>query len=327
MNKVWIGVDGGGTKTEALLVSDEKVLAFSRGGPSNHQIVGMEASVGQIVQVIQTALSQGSYSLGEISGMVLGLAGADFPEDYARLRQAMDPFFSHVPYRIVNDAEIALRAGSVSGYGVVAIAGTGGNVLGLSPAGEIRQVGGLGYEWGDFGSGIDLAREVLHYAFRSAERRGRKTQLESLVLSMLGMKDYATLSRALYFHEIPAEHFWVLAPLCFQAAAMGDLVAKDILREMGVSIAESVLGCARLLNMDIQPVEVIMAGSLWLGVSSEMKDAFMDYLAVNLPQSHPHLSELRPVAGAAFMAVKEEGIPINSLRSAFMADQRLTGAE
>ena len=39
---VWLGLDGGGTKTEALVLSLEGARGFARGGPSNHQGVDFD---------------------------------------------------------------------------------------------------------------------------------------------------------------------------------------------------------------------------------------------------------------------------------------------
>lgn len=325
---VWLGVDGGGTKTEALLVSDRAILGFSRGGPSNHQGVGLDSAARAVVETIQGALDQAGLSWDAVDGgAVLGLAGADFPEDIARLTEALTPHVSVMPFQVVNDAEIALSAGTPAGFGIAAIAGTGGNVFGRNRAGVKRQVGGLGYEWGDYGSGIDIAREVLHHAFRSAERRGPKTQLEPLVLEMLGMPDYEALSRAIYFREMPAMHFIVLAPLCFQAAAAGDAIAASILVRTGEAIAESVAGCARLLDMAQEPVDVVLAGSLWLGVAPHMKEAFAGLLAEQLPLARARVTDLRPVAGAALMAMEQGGEPTDVLRTVLRNDLRFGGVE
>jgi N-acetylglucosamine kinase-like BadF-type ATPase len=224
--------------------------------------------------------------------------------------------------RVVNDAEIALYAGSERGWGIVAIAGTGGNILGKTPEGVIRQVGGLGYEYGDYGSGIDMARDVLHHAFRSAELRGPKTSLERTVLNAFGVADFPTLSRAIYLQKIVPEAFLMLAPLCFQAAREQDAVAIDILQRQGIAIGESIVGCARLLKLETVALDVVLAGSLWLGTAPHMREALRDVVNRDLPLAQVQLSELRPVAGAALMASQTPG-----LRAVLREDFRFRGVE
>ena len=324
---VWVGVDGGGTKTDVLVVSQDRVLGFGHGGPSNHEAVGMDGAIATTEAVIRDALGQAGLDSSDVSRMVLGLAGADFPEDIQRLDTGIRQAFPDTPLEIVNDAEIALVAGAPEGWGIAAIAGTGTNAFGKTPSGRRRQLGGLGYEWGDFGSGIDIASAVMHHAFRSAQRRGPKTALEPMVLAMLGQPDYDALARAMHFHEIPALAFLVVVPLCFQIAAQGDEVAQNILSRAGAAIAESVQGLAMQLAMEQEAVPVVMAGSLWLGQAPHMKEAFFERLAQGLPSAKPRITALKPVAGAALMAFEGQGVDCAPLREALLNDTRLSGVE
>ncbi|MCY0878251.1 MAG: hypothetical protein OWU84_04865 [Firmicutes bacterium] len=323
---VWLGVDGGMSKTEALLVSESGVLGFARGGPSNHQGVGLGAAVDAVTEVVEKALEDAKVSLSQVSRAVLGLAGADFPEDVEQLVRGLASYFGAVPYAVVNDAEIALAAGTEASYGIVVIAGTGTNVFGRNPQGLARHVGGLGYEYGDYGSGVDMARDVLHAAFRSAELRGPKTALEALVLQSLGQPDYTALARAMYFRQIPEMMLIVLAPLCFQAARAEDAVAIQILQRQGAALAESVLGCARLLDMVTLEADVVLAGSLWLGQAPHMRDSFDGVLAETWPQARVRVAELKPVVGAALLAVPDAGTRA-SVRRTCRQDPRLKGIE
>lgn len=322
----WLGVDGGGTKTEALVISDSG-WGLARGGPSNHQVVGMESALDTVASVSDAALCDCGLNWGDVEGAVFGLAGADFPEDVSRLTEGLKRRFPLTSFAVLNDAEIALPAGTDAGSGIATIAGTYTNVFGVNPAGEVRQVGGLGYEWGDYGGGIDIAREVLHSAFRSAELRGEKTVLEDLVLQLLGLPDYATLSRALYFKEIPETHFFVVVPFCFQAANTGDRVAQRILAKNGLALAESVVGCARLLRMHDAPTMVVMAGSLWLGQAPHMTDAFLSHLHEALPLAEARITAFKPVVGAVLTAARNGGYDPAPIRERLRQDARLTGVE
>ena len=321
-----LGVDGGATKTEACIVRDGRVVGFSRGGPSNHQVVGMEGALSEIVTVIDMAFTEAGLEGDSLDNAVLGLAGADFPQDVSRITERLSVYFGSRPFRIVNDAEVALYAGTDKGWGIVAVAGTGGNVLGRTADGRVRQVGGLGYEYGDWGSGADVAKAVLHHAFRSAERRGRPTVLEQQVLDLFGRKNYEELSWAMYDHQIPVMAFLALVPLCFQAALDKDVVASHILDRQGQSIGESIVGCARLLHLDRGPVDVVLAGSLWLGVAPHLKDSVSRVLKDELPEARVLITEFRPVAGALFMAATHTG-PLAVLREDLRLDARLRGVE
>lgn len=303
---IYLGVDGGGTKTLAVVVKEGEVLGQGLTGSGSHQGEGMSQALSNITTAMDRAIVAAGIHKDLVTHAVLGLTGADFPEDFVRLREGIRPYFESIPFEVVNDAEIALIGGARSGHGIVAICGTGTNVWGLSEDGRSRHVGGLGYEFGDFGGGLDLVREVLHCAFRSYEERGPKTLLEAQVLEAVGLKDYDAVSRALYFNPHPIQ-FMALAPLCFRVAAEADPVAQAILRRMGQALGASVVGCAKLLGLDRTPIEVVMAGSLWLGEAPDMVTAFRDVLRSDLPLADPHLPDLAPVAGAALLAAVAGG--------------------
>lgn len=302
----YLGVDGGGTKTLAVVVRQGEVLGKGLTGSGSHQGEGMTQALSNITQAVDQALLSARVKKEQIARAELGLAGADFPEDIDRLWQGLAPYFTAVPFEVVNDAEIALVGGSRSGYGIVAICGTGTNVWGLTADGRSGHVGGLGYEFGDFGGGLDLVREVLHCAFRSYEGRGPKTALEARVLETLGLPDYDAVRRTLYFESHPIR-FMALAPLCFRVAAAGDMVAETILQRMGEALGSSVVGCASLLGFHQNPVEVVMAGSLWLGDAPHLVETFRDLLRRKLPLAEAHIPDLAPVAGAALLAAIKDG--------------------
>jgi N-acetylglucosamine kinase-like BadF-type ATPase len=304
-HKLYMGVDGGASKTDVILAQDGKILKVVRGGPSNPQgPMGLEGAMDQLAQAISEA-TQG-YDRHNLYPAVLGLAGADFPEDVEMISEQLNKRVPWLRYSIVNDTEIALLGGSRQGYGIVAICGTATNVLGIHPDGRRCQIGGLGYEFGDFGGGADLAREVLHVAFCSYERRGPKTSLEAGVLERMNQKDYETLKRGMYFHTIHPLAFLALVPLCFEKALEGDDVAAGLLKRMAQSLAETVIATAKQLRWEEGTFEVILAGSLWEGASPVLHDHFRHLLHQVYPLCDIHLPELSPGMGAILKAVQND---------------------
>ena len=297
-----MGVDAGGSKTKAVLANADGVLSQGLAGPGNHQGPGgFEAALTEIQRSMEVALTAGSFRLQDVAYTILGVAGADFPEDYARINRALSSWFGDRPFTVVNDAEIALMAGSRTGVGVVTVLGTATNVFGINLAGKRLGVGGLGFPFGDLGGAIDLVPRVLHAAFRSAEGRGPKTRLESAVLEALGVPDFHALRRRMYFSEHP-EEYQRLAPLALLVAQAGDRVAQDILIEMGTKAGESAGTCAQGLEMADGPVEMVLSGSIWTGPGPYLVDAFTLSAHRYAPAAEVRLSPLEPVAGAVRLA-------------------------
>jgi N-acetylglucosamine kinase-like BadF-type ATPase len=90
MARICVGVDGGGTKTEAVVyVVDEgadassgRVVGRGVAGPSNKNSVGDEAAVAAFRQAVSAALEeQQSGGAAAISCVVLSMAGVDTEAD------------------------------------------------------------------------------------------------------------------------------------------------------------------------------------------------------------------------------------------------------
>jgi N-acetylglucosamine kinase-like BadF-type ATPase len=308
-HKLYLGVDGGGTKTEAWVVDGEgRLRGRGHGGASNHQESTLDEAVRNVEDAIEKAVRASGLTVHDLTHAAMGLAGADFPEDVAALTDALAPALGRLPFGIVNDAEVALAGGARTGAGVAVVAGTGTNVVGLFRDGERFQIGGLGYELGDEGGGSDLVRHALHYAFRGAEGRGAPTLLSDLALQALGSGDFTDLARGLYFGRIAREEVHLLAPLVFMAARQGDQVAQDLLFANGLKLGESAGAAVQKIETRDGPgVEVVLVGSLWLGPHPLFRDGFMVGLHRKVVEADVHDPELPPPAGAVLMAAAADG--------------------
>src|SRR6185503_2881504 len=130
-----IGVDGGGTKTLALLADlDGHVIAKGVSGPSNYNVVGFEAACGALENAINAARKDHP---GEISALCLGLAGAGRGEDIDQFHAWATNRFPNTAMKVVNDVEILLAAGSPTGPALAMVCGTGSIVYGRTVRGEL----------------------------------------------------------------------------------------------------------------------------------------------------------------------------------------------
>ncbi len=319
MSRLYVGVDGGATNTVALVSDGRRIVGRGTAGPSNHQVVGMVPAAAAVAAAVAAALSEAGGSPADVAAAVLGMAGADFPQDVEGIRAALSALA--FPFAIVNDAEIALTAG-LTGSGpaaVLVLAGTGTNVLGRHRDGWAFHIGGLGYPLGDLGGGGDLVKMALHRAFRAAEGRGPATSLTQAIPAALGVADFGALAEALYFGRIDEWVLGLLAPLIFREAAR-DRVCQDLLVAMGTSLGESAgAAVSRLQAHDpaAESVEVVLAGSLWFGDHPLLQDAF--HLALHRVSARvwTHVSAVEPVVGALMAAVGGGGAAA-ALREQFL---------
>src|ERR1700741_5409037 len=82
-----LGFDGGGTKTECILMDEARELrARGRSGPSNPMRVGFGGALGVVCEAGRDAMHNTSLSLKDISLVCAGLAGAAQPESELKMK-------------------------------------------------------------------------------------------------------------------------------------------------------------------------------------------------------------------------------------------------
>src|SRR5258707_12005327 len=135
---LFLGIDGGGTKTNAALMNAaEEVVAEGASGPSNPLRVGVETAVSNILKALEAACDNGDLSRGDIVAATLGLAGVRRKDIKERVRES---FVKHLGIRkttVITDAEIALFGTTLGKPGLVVIAGTGSICLGKNEKGKL----------------------------------------------------------------------------------------------------------------------------------------------------------------------------------------------
>jgi glucosamine kinase len=190
-----IGVDGGGTKTELILLDSEGAeLARHIALGCNPSQVGAE----QARQILETALRElTAKHPGPVSHSVLCMAGsgAFWKETAAALKD-----FGAVT--TLDDSIPVLELATNGTPGLVLHAGTGSFIAARTPDGATHYAGGLGWKFGDPGSGFDIGRRALGLALLELQSLTTTKNAPSPLLDALrahtGLKDYPANSRFFY---------------------------------------------------------------------------------------------------------------------------------
>lgn len=302
----YLGIDGGGTKTYALLTDDcGNVLGKGVGGNGNHQIDHALASQ-SIREAAEGALNEAGLQIHEISHTFFGLAGADREIDYRILHPLVQGIGFTRNYSIDCDTMIGLRAGTNRPYGVALICGTGTNSAGRNPAGEHVQIGGFDYMYGDFGGGGSLNIEVFRSVIRSWDGREQKTLLTPLLLNFLG---YDSVSDMFDDFQDHGKHVPVhAAKLLFDAAAENDAVALEILNRQGAELGKSATAVIHKLGMEKDTFDVVLAGSLLTrGDRGWIRSKVEQAVANVAPNGTIVTLATEPVVGALWSAMDADG--------------------
>ena len=264
-----LGVDGGGTKTVALVGDlDGNVLARGLSGSSNTNTVGFDAACVALESAINMACS--GYP-GEISALCLGLAGAGRNEEMEQFHNWAAHKFPKAVVKVASDAEILLMASTPSGPTLALICGTGSIIYGRTGAGELLRAGGWGYLFGDEGSGYAIGTAALRAVMQAYDGRGAETLLSKLVLERYGLRTPPDLVRRIYGAESPPSTAASLTDLVEQAAERGDSVAIAILEESAWQLAGGI--AAVYSQLGTSPVPLVITGGTILH-GRYLKEAF-----------------------------------------------------
>src|ERR1044072_3714040 len=156
-----VGVDGGGTKTEAVIMDASlRVIGGGHAGPSNPLRVGIAGAAAAVREAIDNACASAKLRRGDLIGAQIGLAGARRRELGERMRETLLPL-GIGDIEVVTDANIALYGATDGAPGLVVIAGTGSICCGINARGKRFCAGGWGPVAGDEGAGAWIARRAL----------------------------------------------------------------------------------------------------------------------------------------------------------------------
>lgn len=312
-----LGVDGGGSSTEAWLAelgAEDTVLGRGAAGPSNAKAVGLESAREALEAAVRGAFGDAGLAPQPVESACLGLAGFDRPEDRAVLSGWADETQLARRLVLVNDGDLVVAAGTPEGWGVGVIAGTGSIAVGRAPDGRTARSGGWGHLIGDEGSAYLVVLEALRLVARRADGRepvpagaggGHDTTAVDDPLTVrlcraLGVDRPARIVSALYAPESTRARIAAMAPEVLAACAESPADAERLLRPAGTALAEIVAAVARSLGWPCGPLPLAAAGSFLLGADAVRSAMLAGLIARGYEPALAAVPE--PVRGAVILA-------------------------
>ncbi|MBV9216529.1 MAG: hypothetical protein JO053_10155 [Acidobacteria bacterium] len=305
--QLYLGVDGGGTKSNiALMSASKKVLAEGSGGPGNPLRVGVETAVGNILEAVDKACDEAALSRGDIFAAVLGLAGARRLDMRERVRESFVGRYRIRRTEITTDAEIALFGTTLGKPGVVVIAGTGSVCLGVNAAGERAMAGGWGPIAGDEGGGRGIAERALHAIAKASDGRGPKTLLSERAAEYFRASSVDNLIGAIYAPRMDNSRIAGFARCVTESANDGDEVACEIITDAGNELGTAAAAVIDRLGLNGSKFPVGCVGSVFNAgklVTGPMKKLIRSVA----PYAHLEPPKMPPAHAAALMAINKFG--------------------
>ncbi len=305
----YLGVDGGGTKTDVVCTDEHgTVVGQGTSGPTNLTSTSVGAASFNLLEAIRQSteqLPEGNIDTGTaaIAHLVMGLAGMDTPGEHERAHQVFTDVLK--PYAIskftlVNDSLIALENATDAADAIVLVSGTGTICFGRNASGQLAKTSGVDYLLADQGSGYYIGRQVLREAVKSFDGRRPKSLLEELVSEYFHISSIEHLKEKVYSPPLNKIEVADLAPLCLTAFERGDEVAKIIVGHTVEELALQAETVIRKLGLGDKPFDCVFAGSVMKVPHIETQ--VLAALTAQFPQLHLIKTESDPVHGAIKMA-------------------------
>jgi glucosamine kinase len=280
-----LGIDGGGTKTDAVVVDAEgRVVWRERTG-------GLDPTAGSEWEVLLDELSR---KAGPVDHAALGLPYHGEIADITRRQQRVAVQVFGASVLVANDVALAFEGALAGGEGVLVLAGTGSMAWARGPVGPHR-VGGWGDMFGDEGSAYWIGREALALISRTLDGREAAAGFAEAMLRRIGIS--AGDLSAWAYGPAPRTRIAGLAAEVSALAQAGDAKAQGLMRAAGEELGLLGRTAARLCG----------TADRWSFAGGVMADPAVLATLTAAMGSPPIPPVLPPVGGAVLAAAKAAG--------------------
>jgi N-acetylglucosamine kinase-like BadF-type ATPase len=311
----FLGCDGGGTKTDLVVVTGEGRLAASLHAPSTYYLSAGSRGVDLVGEVLGEAVpavcAQAGIAPGGLRFAFFGLPGyGEVRADVPRLDAAAGRVLAHGRFRCDNDM-LCGWAGSLAGAdGINVIAGTGSMTYGRR-AGAGARVGGWGELFGDEGSGYWIGVRALRAFSKMSDGRAERGPLHDVLSRDLALDaDIDLVGLVLHQWRGARQQIAALAPAVREAALAGDRCAQAILAAAAAELVGLVHATRRRLGFG--PGEVVpVSYSGGIFAMPEVLDPFLAGIDARPAGYRVRRPRYAPVIGAALYAATLAGLPLD----------------
>jgi len=306
---LFLGIDGGGSKTSCLIGDETSILGAGTAAGSNLIRVGQAQAREALANAIRQAFAVANVAPSQIQRICVGLAGAAGPEVAERVREIVAELLSdegrpgETPVgeiQVVGDMVIALQAAFGNGPGVIVIAGTGSIAYGRNAQGESVRAGGWGFAISDEGSGHWIGRALIAAAMRAMdEAEGGSAKTVDVLMKSWRLQTIEQLVMAA--NSTPPPDFAALFPTVLSLADSGDRIALEVLTNAGAELAKLAGIVIQRLFPPSGAVSVAMSGGVF-GSSPLVRQVFYNSLRSDRTDATINPSVIEPVRGALELA-------------------------
>ena len=309
MKKLYLGIDGGQSHTEAIIADENGfVLGRGTGGASNHAEIpgGRERLQNAVKDSIGAALENGD--LPELTAAIFASAHCGMTGGAIYKEEIISAIIRAEKLTVGHDAPTALFGATAGKPGIAVIAGTGSVVFGVNEKQESARAGGLGYLFSDEGSGFWLATQMIRLAVKEHDDLIEKRGILELTLEFFGRGEIREITDDFYNGKISRDQIAALAERAHFAAAEGNQAIREQIYNGVEVLTASVKSVAKKLNF---PMDFPVAGIGGMFRAALMNEFFKSSLAEKVSLARFVKPRFGPAIGALLLSYRQTEFKIS----------------
>ncbi len=279
---LFLGIDGGGTKTEfAIVSSDGYVLRHFVKSGCNPNDIGYSKMAALLTDGIEDALVE----FQSVKGVFCGIAGISTGNYSKRLYNELKKHYPQMNIQIKNDSFNLFALDEKVDMAV--ISGTG-SVVFVKNGDNYKRLGGWGYLLDSAGSGYDIGRDAIRESLWEEDMSEAPSLMSKMLRERLNASTVWEHINTIYNEGKP--YVAGLASIVFDAYRMGDEKAIRIIDNNAKALADMLNAGVNLYGA--KPI-AIASGGLFEHYTDIMTDHIEKYSKVKL-----NVIDLPPIYGA-----------------------------
>ncbi len=251
-----IGVDGGGTSTEAVIADTEgNVVDVAYSGPSNIRNIGVINTAKNIVSLVKKIKQD-----RDIKQYCIALAGIE--EEKKDTKEELLQIFKKeglANVTIISDQLAAFFSVADKKKGIVIIAGTGSVACGWNNNNKAK-AGGWGY-FADEGSAFYVGIETYREIQKGFDGRKEKTIMHDVLYKEWGIDNSIDFNYKVYDNFL--SHLPALSMITSKAEEQGDITAQNILKNASKELVHCAVTVISKLELQQEKFPVVITGGMF----------------------------------------------------------------
>lgn len=285
----YLGIDGGGTKTHAVIIDENFNIVYDKKFESTHIITAGEEKFINIMSTIYNEALQITNS--KLKYMFCALAGyGEFKNDNEKIENILTSIYQ-IPYKVLNDSVGVWAGGLLCENGIGLIAGTGSCCCGISNN-EYTRVGGWGYIAGDEASAYWIATKSVNAYMKIVDGRLQTSIIKDEIDKAFNLDEENNILNLIYRKmDCKRPEIAQIAKSCSIAAEKGCKIANEILDQAAYELFDHISTTALKMNTDYT-IPVTYTGGVF------NSKVFKSYLISYMEKSKNDLKLVEPITNA-----------------------------